>query len=108
MIYDHLTPEQSQRAEALHAAATAFGSPSTPTEDYLVRAAQWVITGEHPAITPAPAESAPEDEIIYEGGGVNQLATESDTADEKPLTVGKDFSKAQSGPALDEVETTKS
>lgn len=87
MIYDHLTPEQSQRAEALHSSATAFGSPHNPTDDYLVRAAHWVITGQHDALF--PLQPVPTDDTgsidapggVVDGGGVTQLSTSTGEQD---------------------------
>lgn len=115
MIYDHLTPEQSQRAEALHAAATAFGSPAAPTDDYLVRAANWIITGLHDAlfplqVVPSPdTTDTPEDTDVtggvVDGGGVQQLSTETTQQPRIGVNVGRQFSESHAGPALDEVDS---
>lgn len=91
MIYDNLTPEQAQRAEALHAAATAFGSPADPLDEYLVRAGQWIVTGTHDALTPA--------QQIMDGGTVRQ-------AHQGPVTVGRDFSTALTTPGHEDQQGT--
>jgi hypothetical protein len=69
MTYDSLTPEQQARADALHAAAAALGSPKEPFDDDIVRAAFWITTGKHGAILDF-FEGTPGTETHLDGGDV--------------------------------------
>lgn len=79
MPYESLSLEQKARADALQVASTCFGSPKESYDDDLVRAAQWILTGDHPAL---PHDLDGTDEtpgtINLDGGNVTG---QSDTAE---------------------------
>lgn len=77
MPYESLSPEQKARADALQVASSCFGSPKEPFDDDLVRAAQWILTGEHPAL-PRDLDVPVEGPQTIDGGNVTG---QSDTAE---------------------------
>ena len=77
MTYDSLSLEQKARADALQVASACFGSPKESFDDDLVRAAQWILTGDHPA-RPHDLDVTDEGPQEIDGGTVTG---ESDTAE---------------------------